>query len=139
MKSIAIEKSKMGIPCLWECGGGWSNTGSAQIIANADGTPPNALYIRQSGQLACKEHALIPIRLGMFVISASHHRGDFDTVISVIANITDNEAVLQETAIYSDGQWNTMLPLNIAPAIEAAAAKAQDYHCRSVYWAAARQ
>ena len=31
--TVRIELSKKGIPCLWECGGGWSNTGEAVACA----------------------------------------------------------------------------------------------------------
>ena len=38
---IRIDKTKKGYPAIWECGGGMTNTGYSQIIANSDGSPKN--------------------------------------------------------------------------------------------------
>ena len=72
---IKIVESKRGIPCLWERGGGYSNTGEATLICDKDGWQKKAIYIRRSGSLACEEHALIPVKVGDVVVLASHHRG----------------------------------------------------------------
>ena len=69
-KEFVIERSKRGIPCMWECGGGYSNTGESQIIAGKNGEAKQPIYIRRRGELACCEHALIPISVGDYVISA---------------------------------------------------------------------
>ena len=37
IRKVNITASKSGLPCLDECGGGWTNTGFAQIVADALG------------------------------------------------------------------------------------------------------
>jgi len=59
MKKIKIEKTKKGYPALWEQGGGYTNTGEAQIIASSTGGPKKPVYIRRAGSLANGQHALI--------------------------------------------------------------------------------
>lgn len=81
MKKIEIEKTKKGFPALWECGGGYTNTGEATIIAGKDGQPKKAIYVRRRGHLANSEHALVILEVGDYVISASHHRKDFNIYI----------------------------------------------------------
>ena len=69
-KTVSIEISKKGIPCIWEAGGGWSNTGYATVIAGTHGEAKKAIYVRTYGDLACKDHALIPVQVGEYVINA---------------------------------------------------------------------
>lgn len=37
VRNIGLTRSKRGLPCLWENGGGYSNTGTAQIITDGQG------------------------------------------------------------------------------------------------------
>ncbi len=39
MNMYQLEISRSGIPCLWESGGGYTNTGEAQIITDKQGYP----------------------------------------------------------------------------------------------------
>lgn len=75
--TIKSDLSKKGLVCLWENGGGYSNTGDSQIIADQDGNAKKPIHINRSGSLACENHAMIPINKGDYVIRAEHHRGDF--------------------------------------------------------------
>lgn len=133
---MKITKSKSGLPCLWESGGGMSNTGTAILVAAPDGSPKRPIYIRRSGSLACDDHALIPIRGGDLVIMANHHRGDFNITINKIIgiNLEEDEAELEEINQFSMGEWDDELPEKLKAAIEAAKDKATDYHCRIPYW-----
>jgi len=126
--------SKSGLHCLDECGGGRTSTGEARILTNADGTAPTAIHILRSGHLACESHAIVPITPGMFVINASHHRGDFTITVGRIIDIDGDKAVIENFAEYSFGEWDVIPPEYLIPAIEAAKAKAMDYHCRRAYW-----
>ena len=81
MKKILIEKTKKGYPAYWEAGGGYTNTGEATIIANKDGQPKKAVYVRNRGQLANSHHALVILEVGDYIIEANHHRGDFNIYI----------------------------------------------------------
>lgn len=124
-----IERSKKGIPCMWECGGGYSNTGSATIIAGKDGEKKAPLYIRQRGPLACAHHALIPVDVGDFIITTNHHRGDFETRIYRVEEIQAETATCSIIGEYSRGEWDEEHHFLIH-AVEAAHKKATCYHCR---------
>lgn len=136
MELIEIEVSRRGIPCLWEQGGGYSNTGKAQIIASPDGTPKTAIYIARGGHLACGQHALIPVSQGDFVISLSHHRKDFQIAIMKILAIeaVEEKATVDTVAFFAMGEWDEEFPEFLRPAIAASKAKATEYHCRSPFY-----
>ena len=78
MKKIRIERTKRGYPAYWEAGGGFTNTGEATIIANKDGQPKEAIYVRRRGQLANSNHALVILEVGDYIVEADHHREDFE-------------------------------------------------------------
>ena len=52
IRKVNITASKSGLPCLDECGGGWTNTGFAQIVADALGRAKRAIHDRTNGELA---------------------------------------------------------------------------------------
>jgi hypothetical protein len=91
VKKIKIERSKSGIPCIWEKGGGYTNTGEATIVAGKNGLPKKAIYIRQRGELANAEHALMPVEIGDYVIEANHHRKDFYISVMKIVDIEEQK------------------------------------------------
>ena len=131
-----IELSKKGFPCMWEQGGGASNTGEATIIASPDGNPKSAIYIRRKGQLANSRHALIPIAKGDVVVRVSHHRQDFTILIYVVDGIDTDSLHAELVKIYefSNGEWDTDPPTYLDAAILAAKHKSLDYHCRKPYF-----
>ena len=151
IKTISIERTKKGLPALWECGGGYSNTGEAQIIANPDGSPKKPVYIRRRGELANREHALFVVHEGDTVIQSSHHRGDFSHNVYRIVAIRGDEAELERMAEFSHGEWDTgplgqqleadfarmaagePPTMELSIAVQMAEGKATDYHCRDVY------
>jgi hypothetical protein len=133
-KIFDITRSKSGTPCLWEQGGGMSNTGDAQIIAGPDGLPIRPLYIRQRGQLACEQHALIPVAIGDFVVEADHHREDFNIRIFRIVGIDDEQAETEPVADFFQGEWDSPLPEYLKLAVSAATQKATCYHCREPHF-----
>ena len=145
---IKIERTKKGYPALWECGGGFRNTGEAVIIANPDGSPKTPIYIRNRGSLANKHHALFIIRPGDVLIMANHHREDFEATIYKIIAITGEEAELTEVNRFSEGEWDFpeenpypetlgtwgVMPQEYSSAWLAAVAKATCYHCREPHF-----
>ena len=152
MKKIKIERTKKGFPALWECGGGYTNTGEATIIAGPNGEKKTPLYIRRRGPLACAHHALFVVREGDIVIESSHHRGDFHHQVYRIIGIRADEAELELIAEFSRGKWDTS-PLGqqleadlarmtageppimeLSVAVQMAEGKATAYHCRSAYY-----
>jgi len=134
-----IIRSKKGLPCLWETGGGYSNTGDAIIIASSDGKPKKPLYIRQRGHLACGEHALFVIMPCDIVVKANHHRYDFNIVVYRIVEIREDRAILERLCLYDRGEWDTTPPEGVLQAVEAAEKKATCYHCREPHYAASPQ
>ena len=113
-----IYRSKTGIPCLWECGGSYTNTGEAQIIGDRDGNPKKPIFIRQHGELACQKHALIPIRKHDRVIRAERHHDSCDIKAYVITEITEGTATLKELEHVNSDM------------VQAAIDKVYSYHCK---------
>ena len=148
---IFVERTKEGLPALWESGGGYTNTGKATIVAGPNGEKKAPLYIRQRGPLACAHHALFVVHEGDTVIKSSHVREDFNHKVYRIVAIRGDEAALELIAEFSHGQWTgplgqkleadlarmaagepPMMELSIA--VQMAEGKATDYHCRKAYY-----
>ena len=125
MQKISITTSKSGLSCLDERGGGLSNTGFAQIIADPRGRAKRAIHVRTHGELACEVHAIIPVRVGDVVVTVDRHGPAVAiTVERIIAlDINNLTATLERT----DEKicW---------AAICAAVDKTYDYHCRRPYY-----
>jgi len=153
MKKILIERTKKGHPAIWEEGGGMTNTGFAQIVANSDGSPKHPVYIRRRGALANAEHALFIVQPGDLIIQAEHHRGDFEIFVLRYDGVEQGEfgeyAKTTTLAHYSMGEWDNeeieeaMEALSnnkdhvfydIAMAIITANEKATCYHCREPHF-----
>jgi hypothetical protein len=134
MKKMLIEKTKKGYPAFWEGGGSYTNTGEATIIANKDGQPKKAIYVRGRGELANAHHALIILEKGDHIIDASHHREDFEIAIYEIVELKTEEthayAVVEQINRFSMGEWDAELPAYLEAAVQAAMQKATCYHCR---------
>jgi len=137
-EKIKIEKTKSGLPAIWECGGGYSNTGEATIIASPSGDAKRAIYVRGRGKLANGNHALIVLEIGDHIVEASHHRVDFKMDIYKIlqfeANDENTYAVTELVYQFSRGEWDKEPPAYLTPAVEAAMGKATCYHCRSAHY-----
>lgn len=52
MDVLVLERTRSGLPALWEKGGGRSNTGSAVIVAGPAGKKKRPVNIRRWGHLA---------------------------------------------------------------------------------------
>jgi hypothetical protein len=138
-EELALTLTKSGVPCLWEQGGGMSNTGSACIVTGLNGEPVTPVYIRRKGTLACDRHALIPVRVGSFVVEATHHRGDFDIQVYRISKISGDIAEADIFLQFTEGEWSNVpkeysADLVIIEATEAAKNKAMCYHCREPHY-----
>lgn len=139
-KIFELTISRTGIPCLWEEGGGWSNTGEAVIVSAPDASPMKPIYVRKSGSLACAKHALIPVNVGSVVIEIHHHRRDFSICVWKIKSIEETKAKAEMIAGYSMGEWvfctepHPEVADHLHAAIEAAHEKATCYHCREPHY-----
>ena len=133
--NIKYEKTRNGLPALWESGGGSTNTGSAHIVAGPNGEKLTPLYIRTGGHLSNREHALFAIRKGMYYISTWHHRGDANVQVYMIDDIIDEHVILSTKYTFVDNQWDIEPPDYLHDAINASMDKAKSYHCRIPYFA----
>lgn len=131
-----IERTKRGLPAIWEAGGGASNTGESRIVCDRDGQAKRAVYQRRKGHLSNAEHALIVVECGDYIITAYHHRKDFTIRIYRIVAFRDSEdyAICELNFVYSKGEWNEELPAFLKPAVEAGMQKATCYHCREAHY-----
>ena len=120
---FTVSFSKTGSTCLTECGGSYTNTGSARIIADHNGYPKWAIKVFDRGNLACGDHAVIPVQVGDVVITTDRHH--------------DKVALAVERIVSIDGDTANTVPATEAicwDAVEAAVAKSYDYHCRKPYY-----
>jgi hypothetical protein len=135
---MAIETTKRGYPALWESGGGYRNTGDAVIVADKDGQPKRAAYIRRRGELANAPHALIVLENGDYIVEAHHHREDFlIEVFRVLGFETSGEetfALVELVNRFDRGEWDEELPKFLETAVQAAVEKATCYHCREPHF-----
>lgn len=135
-----IERTKKGLPAMWERGGSATNTGDAIIIAGTKGEALTPLYVRSRGDLSNGDHALFVVGEGYIVVFADHHRGDF---VIEVARLTGEfkpveffgqpceEAEMYLLGKFSQGEWTPGFdPEDFRAAIEAAKEKATEYHCR---------
>lgn len=121
--TVMITRSKSGIPCMNECGGGNSNTGDAQIITNAGGYPKRAIHIFTCGELACANHAVILVRENDHIITVKRHHDQVAIKVDRIVSIQEDTAEVEpETR-----------PIAF-DAIIAAVEKSRDYHCGRPYY-----
>jgi hypothetical protein len=133
-KVIPIVRTRSGLPALWEKGGAGRNTGEVQVVADPAGNPLKPVYIRRRGTLSNSDHALVVVKPGCYVIQADQWRGDYDIVIHRIKEIRNDEAILEEVARYSEGEWWYPLKGFLLQAVDAAMEKAACYHCRSAHF-----
>lgn len=132
-----IRTEKRGVPAVWECGGGWSNTGEARIVCKSNGERKIPLYTKTKGNLACAEHALFAIHAGDLVIDRKYGHGeDFIAVWECTDPEEDHFTLLYS---WSQGEWDKEFPDSLNDAIQAAWDKASDYHCRTAYYAAKKE
>lgn len=142
-KVIGIHDTKRGYAAMWECGGGLTNTGRAQIITGRDGEKRRPVYVRTRGHLASGDHALLTVHNGFYVVNAGHHRGDFTISVWRIVKTSvedidgekwDTKATLELVNRFDDGEWNVPLDAKFEAAVEAARNKARAYHTRHAYY-----
>lgn len=133
----------------WEEGGGYTNTGSAQIVCGVNGERLKPVLVRRRGHLANAEHALF-IGQRLVTVYANHHRKDF--MFQITEHSIDpktGEVKEKEIWTYSDDfadapidsfdEWfEQNAPSYVEKfrdALKAAFEKAQCYHCRGVHYA----
>jgi hypothetical protein len=124
-----IERTKSGLPCIWESGGGFRNTGIALVIADRNGYPKKPLFVRRGGHLANREHALFILNEGDIIIQVERRREDYEIRIYRFSSET-----LKEIARYYQGEWEGEEFKKYERAIYAAVDKSNCYHCREPHF-----
>ena len=123
IRTMPLHRSRSGLACLYECGGGLTNTGWAQLVTSPTGKPKRAIHIRTHGDLCNDNHALIPVKVGDCVVSVDRHWDRVSVKIERITAIDGDTATLEPTG-----------DLISYDAIQAAVEKSRDYHCRQPYY-----
>lgn len=136
---VYLERTKKGLPALWEQGGGATNTGTAQIICGAHGEKLRAVYVPTGGHLSNGQHALLVVALGCYVIRANHHRRDFSITVDQITGFGIDDggadvAELENVSVFDQGEWDLDVPEYLLEAVDAAMRKSRCYHCRGPYF-----
>lgn len=131
---MKLEKSNSGKLCVWEKGGGWTNTGAATLVADKDGNKKTAIFVRRGGHLACSEHALIPVQVGDLIMFVSEHRGDVEISLRQISSIENEEARMIVLYKFEKNEWDNQPSENLNSFIQAGINKVNTYHCRSAYY-----
>ena len=122
MMTLDLEVSKSGKKCLWECGGGMTNSGRCQIVAGKNGEKKRPIFIRRKGELANSVHALIPIEVGDIVVNCYRRDNEYEINVYRVTEIIDNEAKAKLEKVTDVSMFQE--------AIEAAKKKSRIYHCR---------
>ena len=135
-KTVKIELSKRGLPCLWEEGGANSNTGGCTIIGDTNCRPKKPIYIATRGHLSNGDHALIPVRTNDIVVQCSQWRHDFTiNIYKIISfNLEEKEATLELRNSFDMGEWDHDLLQKYVEIVEVAKNKSTSYHCRTPYF-----
>lgn len=123
IRTMPLHRSRSGLTCLYECGGGLTNTGGAQLVTSPTGKPKRAIHIRTHGNLCNDDHALIPVKVGDCVVSVDRHWDRVSIQVERITAIDGDTATLERTD-----------DLISYDAIQAAVEKSRDYHCRQPYY-----
>jgi len=138
---FVCERTKKGFPALWEKGGGYTNTGEAQIVAGRRGEKLKPIFIRTKGPRACGQHALFIIQPGYYIIKVDYwNKRDPKYLVDIYQIIEFNEFV--ENPDRPDDKKLLAITVRVEnekpelkEAVEAAKQKAQCYHCRSPHYA----
>ena len=129
---MKVGRSKTGLPTIMESGGGSTNTGSAQIVAGANGEKVKPLFIPRG--YSNGDHAIFVVRPGMLLIDASHDRqGDRITVRRIIGVEKESEELLLEV-IGEEENGDGNIDSHYADAAKAALNKAHCYHCHEAHY-----
>jgi hypothetical protein len=72
-----IERTRTGLPAMWESGGSLSHTGRSIIITGPNGERLKPVFIKRKGHRACGDHALFVVHPKDHVIIAARQRENF--------------------------------------------------------------
>lgn len=148
MLQLPIERTKRNnLPAMWERGGSHGERGHATIICNQFGKKPRAIFVRQTGELACKKHAMVVIKPKYYVILASHNCGNFRIEVYRIEYVPspdseDTHVDVSPVCQLDNGEWisldddriATEVPEELKSAVYTAQRKAETIGCERPVW-----
>jgi hypothetical protein len=138
IETIQCSTTKSGLPSISECGGGSTNTGYARIISSINGKKKKPIYVPTKGMLSNSDHAWFVIKPNEIIVTASHHRNDFEIkVLKVkeIINSIDSKKINAEVIeSYSEETQSDYYNSIYYSAIKAAINKSTTYHCRQPFY-----
>lgn len=82
-----------GYVAVWECGGGYTNSGLAIIVTKYNGLPKKPIYISRHGNKANNKHALFIVKKGDVIITAKRER---DRVSITAEQVVDIDTIKKE-------------------------------------------
>lgn len=158
-ETLEVEKTKSGLPAIWERGGATGAGGKATIVTDKNGNAKKPLFIRNHGDLANEAHALFVLNKGDHVIDVQTSYGEPYKVriLKVVGfqeeSILDEEddllSLLGGGPTHKPGQffarcqlvgerngtaWWPELPSFLEEAYKVAVKKANSYHCRTAMY-----
>ena len=136
VRDFDISLTKSGLPAAWECGGGLSSRGSAQVICGPQGQKKKTLT---TGHRCNENHALFVLHEGDFIIDCAHWRNNVSVNVYMVTGFDLNpERPLAYTVCtnsFADGCWDVEPSKELDEVVQAGVNKARSYHCRTVFWA----
>ena len=132
-----LEITKRGWACLWEKGGAKKNVAAATIICDYDGKPKYPLVVKVKGNLACSNHALLPVSQYDTIIEVTKRNKHITIDILRIMEINKKEKVAEVECIAhcEEGSWdNEKIYLKYKEACDKAIEKANCFHCRDPHF-----
>lgn len=132
-----IEKLRKYLPAnafflfkAYECGGGKTNTGFAQIICTPEGKPMKPRYVHRSGHLANRSHAMFECSEAVLITSTKN-----GTISITYGKIFRNTGKFETKVLWSGPkEWLPESFQKYERAVKVAYEKANCYHCRHVHY-----
>jgi hypothetical protein len=141
LKVFVCERTKKGYPALWEMGGGYTNTGEAQIVAGPQGEKLKPIFIKTKGHRANGQHALFVVQPGYYVVIVGYwNKQDPPYNVTVyqikqFIEFAENPDYPEDKKLLALSSRVVSPPDFLQSAIEAAVGKARCYHCREPHYA----
>jgi hypothetical protein len=133
-EKLKTETKGKKLPAIWEAGGGATKTGRSFIITNLAAAKLEPVFVRHHGHIVNDMHALFILKEDTICIDCFMKDGK----VAKIQMLNYEGTVIAE---YETGVWTNMgfdnevdIPLHFSGPIDAAIAKASDYHCKKMTW-----
>jgi len=145
-EKFPVEVSKTNVRSLWERGGGCKHCGESVVVCDSEGRKKSAIFVTMpTEESECGKHALVPIEVGDYVISAVRWRGNIDVVAYQISGIPDKtgepaefdelESYDFDKDTYNDQEYFANYFIShLFTAVQAAVKKAFRYHCNEAVY-----